>query len=181
MKRVGLALLLVATVAYAGVEDDLRDGDRYFENGDWQKSGAAIDRAIAKAPGQVPAAAWGKRAAVHIILKNYQSGLELIARAKQRHPGAPEILEQEALILWETDRRVEAIAVAEQVVAARPETFTNQKLIGEHYSARDPAKTMAAFEAYLSNRPANLEGGDVLPRRAAKNTLALTVLPSRSR
>jgi len=164
VKRLGFALLLVASVAHAGVEDDLRDGDRHFEDGEWQKSGAAIDRAIAKAPGQVPAAAWGKRAAVYIILKNYRAGLELIARAKQRHPGAPEILEQEALILWETDRRVEAIAVAEQVVATRPETFTNQKLIGEHYSARDPAKTMVAFEAYLANRPRALEGGDVLPR-----------------
>ena len=164
MKRLGLALVLVASLAHAGVEDDLRDGDRYFEAGEWQKSGAAIDRAIAKAPGQVPAVAWGKRAAVFIILKNYRSGLELIARAKQRHPGAPEILEQEALILWETDRRALAIAVAEQVVAARPQAFTNQKLIGEHYSARDPAKTMVAFEAYLANRPSNLEGGDVLPR-----------------
>jgi Flp pilus assembly protein TadD len=164
VKRLGLALVLVASIAHAGVEDDLRDGDRYFENGEWQKSGAAIDRAIAKAPGQVPAVAWGKRAAVYIILKNYRAGLELIARAKQRHPGAPEILEQEALILWETDRRTEAIAVAEQVVATRPETFTNQKLIGEHYSARDPAKTMVAFEAYLANRPSNLESGDVLPR-----------------
>ncbi len=164
MKRVGLAVLLVASIAHAGVEDDLRDGDRYFEDGEWQRSAAAIDRAIARAPGQVPAAAWGKRAAIYIIVRSYQPGLEFIARAKQRHPGAPEILEQEALILWETDRRVEAIAVAEQVVATRPETFTNQKLIGEHYSARDPAKTMAAFEAYLSNRPASLEGGDVLPR-----------------
>lgn len=164
MKRLGVALLFAASLAHAGVEDDLRDGDRYFEDGAWQKSGAAIDRAIAKAPGQVPAAAWGKRAAIYIITKSYQPALEFLARAKRQHPGAPEILEQEALILWETDRRVEAIAVAEQVVAARPETFTSQKLIGEHYAARDPIKTQLAFEAYLANRPSNLEGGDVLPR-----------------
>ncbi len=164
MKRLGLALLLVASIAHAGVEDDLRDGDRYFEDGEWQKAAAAIDRAIARAPGQVPAAAYGKRAAIFIILKSYQPGLDFIAKAKLRHPGAPEILEQEALILWETDRRTEAIEVAEQVVAARPQTFTNQKLIGEHYSARDPARTMAAYEAYLANRPGNLEAGDVLPR-----------------
>lgn len=164
MRRLPLALLLVAAVAHAGVEDDLRDGDRYFEDGAWQKAATAIDRAIARAPGQVPASAYGKRAAIFIILKAYQPGLEFIARAKQRHPGAPEILEQEALILWETDRRTEAIAVAEQVVAVRPDTFTNQKLIGEHYSARDPVRTAAAFEAYLANRPANLEAGDVLPR-----------------
>ena len=140
MRRLGLALLLVASVARAGVEDDLRDGDRYFEDGEWQKAAGAIDRAIAKAPGQVPAAAYAKRAAIYIIVKSYQPGLEFIAKAKLRHPGAPEILEQEALILWETDRRVEAIAVAEQVVSVRPQTFTNQKLIGEHYSCLASAR-----------------------------------------
>src|SRR5215467_14516757 len=68
------------------------------------------------------------------------------------------------MILWETDHRDEAIKVAETVVAARPQTFTNQKLIGEYYSARDPARTMAAYEQYLANRPTDLEAGDVLPR-----------------
>ncbi|MBA2542062.1 MAG: tetratricopeptide repeat protein, partial [Deltaproteobacteria bacterium] len=159
-----VVLLLIAGTARAGVEDDLRDGDRYFEDGEWQKAASVFDRAIGKAPGQVPAAAYGKRATIFIIIKSYKAGLEFIARAKLRHPGAPEILEQEALILWETDRRDDAIVVAEQVVATRPETFTNQKLIGEHFAARDPVKTVAAFEAYLANRPVSLEPGDVLPR-----------------
>ncbi|HTL31484.1 MAG TPA: hypothetical protein VL326_00090, partial [Kofleriaceae bacterium] len=57
-----------------------------------------------------------------------------------------------------------AIKVAEKVVKAKPSSFTNQKLIGEYYSQRDPVKTAAAFEAYLANRPPELEGGDVLPR-----------------
>jgi hypothetical protein len=164
VKCVVLGLLLIAGTARAGVEDDLRDGDRYFEDGDWVRAAAAFDRAIAKAPGQVPAAAYGKRATIFIITKSYKPGLDFIGKAKQRHPGAPEILEQEALILWETDRRDDAIAIAEQVVAQRPQAFTNQKLIGEHYAARDPAKTAAAFEAYLRERPRSLEGGDVLPR-----------------
>src|SRR5215208_7096023 len=150
--------------AEAAVEDDLRDGDRYFESGEWAKAAAAFDRAIAKAPGQVSAEAYGKRAAIFIILKDYRGGLDFLGRAKVRYPSAPEILEQEALILWETDHKDEAIKVAERVVAARPRTFTNQKLIGEYYAARDPARTAAAFEAYLQHRPGDLESGDVLPR-----------------
>ncbi|HEU0029685.1 MAG TPA: tetratricopeptide repeat protein [Kofleriaceae bacterium] len=165
MRALVVAVLVVAAgVAHAGVEDDLRDGDRYFEGADWQKAALAFDRAIGRAPGQVPAEAYGKRAAIFIILKNYRGGLDFIARAKARYPNAPEVLEQEALILWETDRRDDAIKVAEQVVAQRPQTFTNQKLIGEYYATRDPQKTIAAYEAYLANRPADLEPGDVLPR-----------------
>ena len=150
--------------AAAAVEDDLRDGDKFFEDGNWQKAAQAYDRAIAKAPSQVPAEAYGKRAAVFIILKDYKGGLDFLATAKARFPDAPEVLEQEALILWETERRDDAIKIAETVVAARPQAFTNQKLIGEYYASRDPVKTTAAYEKYLENRPADLESGDVLPR-----------------
>jgi Flp pilus assembly protein TadD len=150
--------------AAAAVEDDLRDGDRYFEETDWHKAATAYDRAIAKAPSEVSAEAYGKRAAIFIILKDYKGGLDFIDRAKARYPSAPEILEQEALILWETDRKDEAIKVAETVVATRPQAFTNQKLIGEYYAPRDPVKTVTAYEHYLANRPADLEAGDVLPR-----------------
>jgi Flp pilus assembly protein TadD len=159
----GLAAL-GAPRAVAAVEDDLRDGDKYFEDGNWQKAATAYDRAIAKAPGEVSAVAYGKRCAVFIILKDYKGGLEFIAKAKARYPSAPEILEQEALILWETERRDEAIKVAETVVATRPQAFTNQKLIGEFYAPRDPVKTADAYENYLANRPGELEAGDVLPR-----------------
>jgi Flp pilus assembly protein TadD len=158
--------LVVAHVprAAAAVEDDLRDGDKYFEAGDWHKAAASYDRAIAKSPGQVSAEAYGKRAAVFIILKDYKGGLDFIATAKGRFPNAPEVLEQEALILWEIDRKDDAIKVAEAVVATRPQAFTNQKLIGEYYASRDPSKTVTAYERYLANRPAELEPGDVLPR-----------------
>jgi len=152
------------THAVAAVEDDLRDGDKYFEQGDWHKAAAAYDRAIAKSPGQVSAEAYGKRAAVFIILKDYKGGLDFLTTAKTRFPKAPEVLEQEALILWEIDRKDDAIKVAEEVVATRPQTFTNQNLIGEYYASREPTKTVAAYEKYLANRPAELEPGDVLPR-----------------
>jgi Flp pilus assembly protein TadD len=164
----GLAGLGTAVVAppraAAAVEDDLRDGDRFFEDGNWSRAAAAYDRAIAKAPSEVSAEAYGKRAAVFIILKDYKGGLDFIDRAKARYPKAPEVLEQEALILWEIDRKDEAIKVAEAVVATRPQAFTNQKLIGEYYAPRDPARTVAAYELYLANRPSDLESGDVLPR-----------------
>lgn len=157
-------IAIVAPLAHAAVEDDLRDGDKYFEEGNWKRAAQAYDRAIAKAPGQVAAEAYGKRAAIFIILKDYKGGLDFIEKAKSRYPSAPEIMEQEALLLWESDQKEQAIAVAEQVVKARPVAFTNQKLIGEYYSPRDPVKTAAAFEGYLANRPPELEGGDVLPR-----------------
>ena len=150
--------------AAAAVEDDLRDGDKYFEDGDWHKAATAYDRAIAKAPGEVSAEAYGKRAAVYIILKDYKGGLDFLDKAKARYPKAPEVLEQEALILWEIDRKEDAIKVAETVVATRPAAFTNQKLIGEYYASRDPVRTVAAYEQYLANRPGDLEAGDVLPR-----------------
>jgi lipopolysaccharide biosynthesis regulator YciM len=165
--RSGLAVVVivaVAGVAAAAVEDDLRDGDKYFEQGDWKRAASAYDRAIAKAPGEVSAEAYGKRAAIFIILKDMKGGLAFVGRAKAHYPNAPEVLEQEALLLWETELREQAIAVAEKVVAARPQTFSNQKLVGEYYAARDPVKTAAAFEQYLAHRPAELESGDVLPR-----------------
>jgi Flp pilus assembly protein TadD len=154
----------VSTAALAAVEDDLRDGDKYFEEGEWKRAATAYDRAIGKAPGQVSAEAYGKRAAIFIILKDLKGGLEFVARAKSRYPNAPEIQEQEALLLWETDKKDDAVKIAEKVVAARPQAFTNQKIIGEYYAGRDPVKTAAAFEGYLAKRPAELEGGDVLPR-----------------
>jgi len=159
----GLASL-AARPAAAAIEDDLRDGDKFFEDGDWHKAAGAYDRAIAKAPGQVSAEAYGKRAAIFIILKDYKGGLDFLAKAKARYPTAPEVLEQEALILWETDHHDEAIKIAETVVATRPQAFTNQKLIGEYYASRDPVKTVPAYEQYLANRPSDLEAGDVLPR-----------------
>lgn len=159
-----VATALAPAPAAAGPEDDLRDGDRLFEAGEWARAATAFDRAIAKAPGQVSAEAYGKRAAIFIIVKDLRGGLAFVERAKARFPTATEVLEQEALLLWEADRRAEAIAVAERVVAARPHAFTNQKLIGESYASRDPVKTAAAYEAYLQHRPRELESSDAVPR-----------------
>jgi len=130
-------LVAISSVAVAAVEDDLRDGDKYFDQGEWKKAAAAYDRAIGKAPGEVSAEAYGKRAAIFIILKDMKGGLEFVEHAKARSSelaNAPALLEQEALLLWETDKRDEAVKVAEKVVALRPATFTNQKIIGEYYA-----------------------------------------------
>ncbi|HEX7704798.1 MAG TPA: tetratricopeptide repeat protein, partial [Kofleriaceae bacterium] len=157
-------IMLVERAAHAEAEDDLRDGDKYFEEGDWKKAASAYDRAITKAPSQVSAEAYGKRAAIFIIQKDTKGGLEFIARAKTRYPNAPEIEEQEALLLWGNGTRDQAIEIAERVVKSRPQSFANQKIIGEYYAQRDPVKTAAAYEGYLAHRPAELEGSDVLPR-----------------
>jgi len=160
-----LILGLTAGRIAAQPEDDLREGDRAFEDGDWRRAAAAFDRAIRKYPTQVPATAFGKRAAVYIILKDYPGGLTFLREvAKKRWPDAPEVLEQEALILWQVGNKTDAVAVAERVVEKQPNAFTNQSLIGEFYAGKDADKTAKAYEAYLANRPPELEGGDVLPR-----------------
>ena len=151
--------------AYAQAEDDLREGDKYFEEGDFRRAANAYDNAIRKYPAQVAAEAYGKRAAIYIILKDFQGGLNFVRKvAKAQHPEAPEVLEQEALLLWQLNQKPEAVAVAEKVVARRPKSFLNQNLIGEFYANRDPGKTITAYEAYLASRPSELESGDVLPR-----------------
>ncbi len=161
-----LALLCaLATQVWAQAEDDLREGDRYFEEGEWRKAASAYDRAIRQYPRQVAAEAYAKRATIYIILKDYKAGLAFVdTTAKPVHPNASEVLEQEALLLWELGQRERAVEVAEKVVASRPKAFTNQKLIGEHYASKNATKTATAYEAYLANRPADLEAGDVLPR-----------------
>jgi tetratricopeptide (TPR) repeat protein len=160
-----LVLGLTAGRVVAQAEDDLREGDRYFEEGDWKRAAAAFDRAIRKYPTQVPATAFGKRAAIYIINKDYPGGLTFLRDvAKKRWPDAPEVLEQEALILWQVGNKTDAVAVAEKVVEKKPGAFTNQNLIGEFYAGKDADKTAKAYEAYLANRPNDLEQGDVLPR-----------------
>jgi tetratricopeptide (TPR) repeat protein len=151
--------------AHAQAEDDLREGDKYFEEGDFKRAANAYDNAIRKYPAQVAAEAYGKRAAIYIILKDFDGGLAFIRKvAKAQHPEAPEILEQEALILWQLGQKPDAVAIAEKVVARKPKSFLNQNLIGEFYSNRDPVKTIVAYEAYLASRPSELENGDALPR-----------------
>ncbi|MEZ4360496.1 MAG: tetratricopeptide repeat protein [Kofleriaceae bacterium] len=162
---VTLLLCMSASRVLAQAEDDLREGDRYFEEGEWRKAAAAYDRAIRQFPRQVAAEAYAKRATIYIILKDFKGGLAFVDdTAKTVHPNAPEVLEQEALILWELGQKERSVQVAEKVVADKPKAFTNQKLIGEFYSGKNATKTAAAYQAYLSNRPADLEAGDVLPR-----------------
>lgn len=165
---VALAWLILCTSVtrvWAQAEDDLREGDRYFEEGEWRKAASAYDRAIRQYPRQVAAEAYAKRATIYIILKDYKAGLAFVdTTAKPVHPNASEVLEQEALLLWELGQRDKAVEVAEKVVSSRPRAFTNQKLIGEYYAGKNSAKTASAYEAYLANRPSDLEAGDVLPR-----------------
>ncbi len=160
-----VALGLFASSAAAQVEEDLNEADKLFDSGDLEKAAKRYDNAIRRYPGQVAAAAYGKRAAIFLIRKDYQGCLKFVSSvAEPQHPDSPEVLEQKALCLWALGSKPDAVAVAEQVVKKKPTTFTNQKIIGEYYAAREPEKAASAFEAYLSNRPSELEKGDVLPR-----------------
>ncbi len=159
------AVVLAPREAAAQVEDDLREGDRHFEDGEWRKAGAAYDRAIKKYPSQVTPGAYAKRAAIFINLKDLEGGLKFLREvARKTHPDAAELLEQEAVILWQLGRKGDAIPVAEKAVAAKDSSYAAQLLLGEYYAARDAAKTIKAYKAYLAHRPAELEANDVLPR-----------------
>ncbi len=162
---IGLMLIAAPRVASADMKDDLQEGDRHFDDANWKKAGAAYDRAIKAYPTQVPAEAYGKRAAVYFNLKDFEGGLAFVQnKAKKQYPNAPEVLEYEAVILWQLGKKGDAITVAEKVAAAKPSAWTVQILLGDYYAPRDSAKTADAYTAYLQARPAELEGQDVVPR-----------------
>ncbi len=160
-----MALALAPRAASADVQDDLREGDRYSEDGEWRKAGAAYDRAIKKYPAQVSPEAYAKRAAIYINLKDLEGGLAFLREvARKQHPDSPELLEQEAVILWQLNKKGDAVPIAEKAVAGKESAFAAQLLLGEYYSARDPKRTATAYRAYLKHRPSELEANDVLPR-----------------
>lgn len=160
----GLALA-APHVARADMKDDLEEGDRYFEENNWKKAGAAYDHAIKSFPTQVPAPAYGKRAAVFFNQKDYDGALAFVRdKAKKQYPNAPEVLKYEALALWSLNKKGDAITVAEKVAAAAPSTFEVQLILGEYYAPRDSGKTATAYAAYLQSRPSELEKQDVKPR-----------------
>jgi hypothetical protein len=165
--RIMLVLGLVGTAgpAAADVADDLREADRYYEEGEYKKAAAAYDGAIRRYPGQVEPEAYAKRATIFVIQKDLEAGLAFIRdKAKKQHPNAAEVLEQEAVILWGMGKKGDAIPLAEKAAATKPSAFAAQLLIGDYYSARDPQKTATAYEAYLQYRPSDQESKDVFPR-----------------
>ena len=87
------AIAAIAPLVQAAVEDDLRDGDKFFDDGDYKRAAGAFDRAIAKAPGEVPAEAYGKRAAIfkHERARIYPEGAEM--RNKQDENFQPPLRE----------------------------------------------------------------------------------------
>jgi tetratricopeptide (TPR) repeat protein len=160
---VASSVALFVAPATADVADDLKDGDRYFEEQNWKKAANAYDSAIKTAPNRVPPEAYGNRARIYIILKDYKGGLDFVRNvAKRAHPDSPEVEEQEALLLWATGDKGGAVAVAEKAVAKKPSLFSVQQLIGSQYYNRDAGKCIAAYEAYLQYRSADLEKDDTL-------------------
>lgn len=161
----GVLAILASSVAIAAADiaDDLKDGDKYFEEQNWKKAANAYDAAIKAGPTQVQPEAYSKRASIFIIVQDYKGGLDFVRNvAKKAHPDAPEILDQEALLLWATGDKGGAATVAEKAVAGKPSLFNSQQLIGRYYYNRDAAKTITAYEAYLQYRSAELEKDDTL-------------------
>jgi len=160
-----LAMVIAMGTAVAQ-EEDLNEADKYMQRGDLKKAAASYDRAIRKWPKQVAPAAYGQRARIFIVQKRYRAGIEWIEQvAEKQHPGAADIEEQKALMLWALGKREDAARVAESVVSKKPYAFTNQKILGEWYHQRkQPRETAKALEQFFKNRPDEISKGDVLPR-----------------
>ncbi len=168
-------IALLAGVAHADIKDDLEEGDRAYDDGNLTKAAKAYDNAIRQAPKQVPPAAFGKRCTIYFLVaspeqdaakkkKTLEAGLACVSKAESIHGEAAEILAAKAVILWELKSKPDAIKAAEAAVAKDGSLYIAQRIIGEFYAVRDPARSIKAYEAYLANRPAQLEGGDVMPR-----------------
>ncbi len=173
------AVALPVLPAMADVKEDLAEGDKAFEEGKLARAARAYDRAIKSAPKQVTPEAYGKRAAIFFLLATQatndgkpeqaktllEDGLTFVEKkAEPIYPGAPEILEQKALILWDLKRKPEAVKAAEEAVSKSSARYLAQRLVGEYYAVRDPDRSIKAYEAYLRHRPASAEGADVMPR-----------------
>jgi len=160
-----IALAFAPSIARADVSDDLKEGDRFYEEGNYKKAAGAYDSAIRSNPAQVPAEAYAKRATIFVITRDLEGGLTFIRdRAKRQYPNAPEVLEQEAVILWALGKKGDAITVAEKAAGAKASAFAAQLLIGEYYAARDAKKTVDAYENYFKYRPEDRERTDAMAR-----------------
>ncbi|MEM9489543.1 MAG: tetratricopeptide repeat protein, partial [Myxococcota bacterium] len=158
-------LLGTAYPAHAQVEETLREADRFFEEGRYKRAAQRYDQAIEQSPRLVSAEAYGNRAAIFIIQKDYRGGLQFITQvAEPEHGEAAEVQEQKALILWALRRRSEAIQIADRVAADRSDMYSLSGIIGEFYTGRDPARAAAGYAAYFKYRPESLARTDVLPR-----------------
>jgi Flp pilus assembly protein TadD len=173
LRIVSITLALLAGAAYlaseaVAQEQDIAEGDQEFEKGDaksLKKAAKKYDKAIKKAPSLVPPGVYAKRAAIFFLQKRFADGIDFIDKvALKQHPNAPEILEYKALTLWQQGNKTEAIAIADQVAAAKSDAWQAQLLRGNYYYGRDKAKAAEAFEAYLKHRSSDAAKNDARPR-----------------
>lgn len=169
-RRIAMVAAAVGTLLVAGPvraqSSDVREGDEAFESGDVKKAAKKYDRAIRNDPRGTSPGVYGKRAAIYLIMKQPDKALSFIDnKCLATHPGATDCLEYKSLALFQLDRREEGVAIAEKVVANKPEAFSNQLLIGDWYFNRNDAeKAIAGYTGYFKYRDESLSGGDGMPR-----------------
>ncbi len=159
-----LGAVCAAPATARAQQDEISDADRYFEQGEYARAGESYNQIIDEYGISAGCGVYSKRAAVYALTRDYAAGQSFIATAPTQCRTAPEVLEQKALLLWAMGQRKQAVEVAEDVVTRRPAAFSNQKILGEYYSRRDPAKAVTAYRAYLRYRPSELSSTDATPR-----------------
>ena len=173
-RNIEYAALAVAFIAVLSAESRaqsvqvqslLDQGDRAFARADYEDAGRLYDRAIVAEPRTVDPSYYAKRADIFVFRKEYAQGLRWIASTAELHkPGDPLILAKKALLLQSSGRHAQAIALAERVVERAPGDYALQLLVGAHHFARGAKgadRAIAAYNAFLANRPAQLSRGDI--------------------
>jgi tetratricopeptide (TPR) repeat protein len=171
-----LAALLVVILASgtalaqdAATQQLLADADRHYDLGEYDRAARDFDRAIGGKPRDVPPAAYAKRATIFLIQRKHAEGMTWISTVAERAwPADDAILEQKAIIASRLpDRRKDAAALAEGLVARKPNLYTLQILLGDYFyqaGSGGAAKTVSHYRSYLDHRPAVLATQDPLVR-----------------
>lgn len=157
-----LALGLPGSVVWAqssAVGQLLAEADAAYDQSEWKKAAAAYDRAIAQEPTGVAVGAYGKRATIFLIQKQYAAGIAWIEqKAEKTYPGNVEVLEPKALMLMAIGKPAEtkrAVELGKEIIAKNPNMALTQHMLGDYYAKAGgslAADTITAFEAFLRAR-----------------------------
>jgi tetratricopeptide (TPR) repeat protein len=119
----------------------------------------ALDQAIALNPRRVEA--YVLRSAVYVARKQYKDGVQLMRRAQVLAPADKDVLAALGTHLMLSGDTGAGVPLLEQVVAASPQRYDAELLLGHHrYEIGDWPKAIAALEAYFQYRPGDLVGED---------------------
>ncbi len=140
----------------ADLERLLQRADESYRRGNYNRAAGLLDSAIESRPRDLTPGVYAKRASIFLIEKHFAAGVEWIEGTAEKYfPGDPQIEAQKALLLSRLpSRQVDAVLLAEKVLAIRPNEYPLQLLVGDFYvrKNRSAAKAVVAYRSFLANR-----------------------------